>query len=94
MIAPFSHRGHPSRRYANLFNQHRHQSPDERRKVLHMNDPEVDEFGADGGLVIDTVTLFEWARGIDAGSSTSHDARAALGESVGRLDLPKESQGD
>lgn len=63
------------------------QNPDEREAVLASNSAEVKTFAEDGGLVIDTVVLFQaWVVGL-TGTAKSDDLRLALASSTGRLAL-------
>jgi hypothetical protein len=72
-----------------VVNQFFGRDPSSRQKVLQGNQGDVDAFAGGGGLVIDTVVLFQVLMDVRAGSRTPQEVRTLLRTSTGRLELPE-----
>jgi hypothetical protein len=64
--------------------------PGGRQVALQSHESDVEAFGQDGALVIDTVQLFELSRAVADARLTTDRARSALIEAAGRFALPEE----
>jgi hypothetical protein len=62
--------------------------PESREAVLRSNQAEIDAFGADGALVIDSVDLFRLGSAVIAGRISKVDARKALVAASGKFTPP------
>jgi hypothetical protein len=74
-----------------IVNQCLGRDPSSRQPALHGKDADVAAFAASGGLVIDTVVLFEILQRVEDGSLDPKEARRHLRESCGRLTVPQGS---
>ncbi|THJ00978.1 hypothetical protein E7Z54_11460 [Nocardioides sp.] len=70
-----------------VVNQFRDTDPSTRPIPLEANPVEVETFGEDGGVVIDTKDLFTLRMSLRRGELTKQAARARLRDAVERLDL-------
>lgn len=70
-----------------VFNQFLGQDPSARPPILESNPGELEEFARQGGLALDTSTLFELIRDLRAGSRSAEEIRSLLMTSTGRLEL-------
>lgn len=71
-----------------VVNQFLNRDPSTRQPVLNGKDDDVAAFAAGGGLVIDSVTLFNLLRLVQDGKMGADKARALLRSAVGRLEIP------
>jgi hypothetical protein len=65
--------------------------PSNRQTALQSHQSDVDAFGQDGAIVIDTVQLFNLSRSVASGRLTKEIARVALITGTGRFVLPEEA---
>lgn len=66
-------------------NQFKDRDPATRQKILQGNEADVSNFADDGGLVLDTVELFQLLDAVRSGRTTADEARRALRETTGRF---------
>ncbi|MGI0133569.1 MAG: hypothetical protein ACREBW_01235 [Candidatus Micrarchaeaceae archaeon] len=71
-----------------VVNQFLNRDPSTRQPVLHGKDDDVAAFADGGGLVIDSVTLFNLLHLVRTGEMAASDARQLLRAAVGRLEIP------
>jgi hypothetical protein len=64
--------------------------PSTRQPVLNGKDEDVAAFAAGGGLVIDSVTLFNLLRLVQEGKMEAAKARELLRSATGKFDIPPE----
>lgn len=70
-----------------VVNQFLGRDPASRQPVLHGQDEDVSVFAESGGLIVDTVVLFNLLRQVQDGKLDRAELRARLRGSTGRLDL-------
>jgi hypothetical protein len=68
-----------------IANHHRHQDPQSRPTILAGGDSDIDEFARDGGLVLDTMILFDLAEDVASGRRVATDVRQQLRAARGRF---------
>ncbi|MFG1621169.1 hypothetical protein [Kribbella sp. NPDC049227] len=71
-----------------IANQFRKQDPSVRQPMLHGKSEDIRTFAEDGGLIIDTVTLFRVLEQVRAGTITGADVRTHLRSATGVLTPP------
>jgi hypothetical protein len=71
-----------------VVNQFLNRDPSARQSALNGKDDDVAAFAAGGGLVIDSVTLFNLLRLVHDGKMEASRARELLRSTVGRLEIP------